>query len=258
MDYIKKIYVYINTTIIPFIKGIFKNFKFKDYILLILSCLTLIFFSKSCYYENKVNDTVVIYQDSISTYKNKLGIEYAQQQTYISSIKELKDKNQVLYAEIKNLKNTKPIVVTKTKTQFKVDTIYAVADTIFVTSASNQLLKWHAQHLPYYSLKGETKVAKDFSEFSTLITDMKINNELTLDVIEQDNKISVIAHSSNPYIHIQQINSVVIDPTEVPTLKKYFKQKRWGIGPSLGVGVDKNLNFTPYIGISVNYNLFTF
>lgn len=63
------------------------------------------------------------------------------------------------------------------------------------------------------------------------------------------------------------MSSVVIDPIKSPTLSKKFKQKRWGIGPYLGLGLNFGYGLAPTlggadinvggsIGICVSYHIF--
>jgi hypothetical protein len=49
-------------------------------------------------------------------------------------------------------------------------------------------------------------------------------------------------------------------PKEVVTIKEYQKPKRWGIGIHAGYGmtIKGTPQFTPYIGIGISYNLFSF
>jgi hypothetical protein len=57
---------------------------------------------------------------------------------------------------------------------------------------------------------------------------------------------------------------VVIDPMNSPTLKNYYKPKRWGLSIYLGAGVNVGydpihnglgINFGPSAGIAVTYDL---
>ena len=49
-------------------------------------------------------------------------------------------------------------------------------------------------------------------------------------------------------------------PREVITIKEKRKHKRWGGGFQVGYGLTLkgNPQFTPYIGVGVSYNLFSF
>ena len=58
-----------------------------------------------------------------------------------------------------------------------------------------------------------------------------------------------------------QLDSLIFRmPREVVTIKEYSKPKRWGVGIQVGYGVNVSgtPQFSPYIGIGVSYNLFSF
>lgn len=234
-----------------------KNFTFKDWMIVILSIGMLIFYIM---YRNTRHDLLynnVIYNDSLTIYKNKVNEDYVAKNTYVQTIKDLKKTNQELYEEIKNLEDN-PLVIVKTKSEFIKDTIYANADSIHHDSLYYNL-HWSVNgEQQYYSLNGRTRVKFDFSDFSTLITDMRINTGITLDVIDDGQRFRVITKSDNPYINVNDINSVIIDPTQSQALKKYFNQKKFVVGPYIGVGIDKNLRVGPQLGIGLTYKLINF
>lgn len=53
-------------------------------------------------------------------------------------------------------------------------------------------------------------------------------------------------------IYPQTITQTVIERVSVPT-----KQKRWGIGPQIGFGYN-GMNWMPYVGVGIQYNLILF
>ena len=58
-----------------------------------------------------------------------------------------------------------------------------------------------------------------------------------------------------------QLDSLIFRmPREVVTVRECSKPKRWGIGVQVGYGMSVNgtPQFSPYIGIGVSYNLFSF
>jgi len=90
-----------------------------------------------------------------------------------------------------------------------------------------------------------------------------MNANLTLDVIDNGKQLSVIAKTDNPYMQLGDMQSVVIDPINSPTLKSYYKPKRWGLSFYLGAGVNVGydpinksigLNIGPSAGFAVTYN----
>nr|DAT40561.1 MAG TPA: hypothetical protein [Caudoviricetes sp.] len=61
-------------------------------------------------------------------------------------------------------------------------------------------------------MNGNTKVEGNFNNFNTTITGLNIKNELTLDIIEKDKQLKVIAKNSNPYMSNTDMKSLVIEP----------------------------------------------
>lgn len=235
-----------------------KKLTFKDWIILILLLLAIGFgISARHYYNKSLYPTVIYNSDSLEVYKNKINDEYVAKDMYIQTVDQLKKENADLYAEIENLKDH-PIIVTKTKIEFKTDTIYMKSDSIVTDSVYNNLY-WSAKEVNgYYDISGLTRVHSGFEDFTTSINYLRIPVELTLDVIENENKFKIIGTADNPYVSITNFNGAVIDPTSSDVLKNCFKQKRWGIGPQVGVGVSRDLKFSPYIGIGIQYSVFTF
>ena len=248
---------------IDFLKGVINwlwdkmcKFTFKDWVIVALSVVGLYYAISSYYYEKKSKTPIVIHDnDSLHVYKNKLKEEYAARNVYIQTTKQLKQENSELYNEIKSLKDN-PVIVTKTQVVVETDTIYTKSDSIQYVSDSLKTLYWHQNHPEgYYNIAGNTQVYTDFSNFNTKITKMSIPVSMTFDLIEQDKQLKFIGKSDNPYVKITKINGAVVDPSNSKVLKKYFKPKRLSLGVQGGAGIGKDVKFTPYIGIGLNYDL---
>ena len=243
--------------ILPF----FKRLSFKDWLLLLLMILCIFFYFRIKYLSEQNLQNQLAFQDKITIYENKLGEQYSQQQTYITSINELREVNSNLYNEVKHLKDH-PLIVTKTKTEFQVDTIYMTSTGIteITDSLNNQQYKlnWVYNDHDYFNIDGYTLVNNKVTDYSTVLNNLKVNQELSLNVIDNGKNLSVIVKSDNPYIKVSGMQSVVIDPTTSPSIKKYFKQKRWSLGPSISIGVDQNLRKSINLGISLQYTILQF
>lgn len=128
-----------------------------------------------------------------------------------------------------------------------------------VTNEKSYDLEWrYNEESDYFNIDGSTHVAGDFSSFRTRINKLQVNSDFLFDVVDNGEKLEVLVRSTNPYINVTGMQSVMIDPKQSKTIKQYFKPKRWGLGVQLGVGIDKQLQFTPYIGIGLSYNLIVF
>lgn len=235
----------------------------SSFILLILLAISVGF---SHYYKIKSeNSKVYVHKDSLEKFVTKNGDTLTGKNTYIESLDELKKSNEELYNQVKALQKIKlqPILVSQVKTEMKIDTIYAekTQDSI-IHNSTEKILQWKTPANPYYSFNGQTVVKTDFSDFSTKISNFKVNADLNVSLVEvKENKkhqLKVIVNSTNPYVDVNNINSTVIDPTKSKALKSCFPTKRWHIGPYVGFGVDKNLNLTPSVGVSLGYGLINF
>lgn len=254
----KKILTFITDTVYPFLTKLFSTFTFKDWLLVILTVLAVVFFWKYRYYEERSRTLSQNYNETLADYINKIGQQYVRQQLHVIEIDKLKEENSSLYAEVKNLMEN-PLVVTKTVTKFRVDTIPAESVKIEEDPAdSTYILHWQHNEPDIFGITGRTSVKNDFSSFSTTIDNLSVQQELTLDVIDDGKQLGVIAKSDNPYVTVTGMQSVFIDPRTSPTVKQYFKPKRWGIGVHAGYGVDKNLHGTWYLGAGISYNIIAF
>ena len=235
-----------------------KKFTFRDWVIFALVLVSARFIISSCYYRQQASKPKYVYvTDSIESYKNKLKEEYSAKQMIIAERDELKKTNAELYAEVKNLKDN-PLVVTKTKVVFKTDTIVASSDSIVTPDILTNNLFWSANDRNFYDIKGVTSVKSDFSSFRTTVNNLYIPIGITTDIIEKDGQLMFITKSDNPYVNITYMNGGFLNPTDSKVIKSHFPKKRWGIGLQLGVGVDKNLGVTPYLGIGASYNLIVF
>lgn len=261
--YVKHLFFYtMLNTILSFIKNIFsyiiKKLTFKDWLIILLTITTLFFYFGYSHYYNKSKTPTVIYNtDSLTEYKNKLKELYVSKDIYVQNISDLKKQNNELSEEVKNLKDN-PIVVTKTQLKIQIDTLIAKSDTI-IKQDSIYKLNWSlTEPNNYYSLNGFTKVKNDFSTFTTQINNISLQTKLTLDMVEKDNQIKIIGKTDNPYVTISNMDGVVFDPTKSTVFKKYYKQKKWSVGPMIGYGLTSDLQFKPFIGIGISYGIIQF
>ena len=67
-----------------FMKEFFKKLKFKDYLLIILALLALLFyFQYKHYYKESLTPVIVHDNDSLYEYKNKLNEVYKEKDIYV-------------------------------------------------------------------------------------------------------------------------------------------------------------------------------
>lgn len=238
----------------------------KDWLIAILLIVILLLgICAGVYYHKFINaeNQIVIWNDSAFIYKNKYNEEYAAKNMYILKAEQLQKYNNELYKEYQNLKDN-PVIITKIQTITKIDSVKADTESI-IYKDSLITWSWHASDSSFYKMTGTSKVKVD--DLNTAITEISqliINAKLSMNVVDNGEQLSVMAKTDNPYISFGDMSAVVIDPTTCPTLKNYFKPKKWGLGVYLGAGVNVGydpihnqvgINFGPSIGIAVTYNI---
>lgn len=243
-----------------------KKIDTKDWIIIILGIIILLLGAGVAifsYKYHKAEGQIVIWNDSTYYYKNKYGEEYNAKNAYILKSEQLQQYNDELYKEYKSLKDN-PVVITKTKIITKIDTLQTLPYDIQFND-SMIAWKWKANDKDYYKLNGNSKVdLTNENSPQTTIDNLEIDAKLSLNVIDNGQQLAVIAKTDNPYMKLDSMQSVIIDPLESPTIKNCFKPKRWGLSVYLGLGVNcgydpinKNvgLNIGPSAGVAVTYDL---
>ena len=197
-------------------------------------------------YEN-INDSVVIYKNKYNENVSKIFLlkaENTKQFLRIQSDKEDILKLQELVKDYKKqLDNGGAIVYIKGETIF--DTTI-IKQTEFIT-INNKL---------YY---------EDSINNNWIYSRYGVNGDTTFFSLKTVNEYSVILGSNKklfkkPEYFVEVINH---NPYSVSSIVRSvdfntIKNKKFGLGLSLGVGLTSDFNFRPYIGIGVNYNLIKF
>ena len=236
-------------------KWIFSDWK--NFIIFGLILLSVIFFFKFKHVEKELEEVQVNTSDTLTVYKNKIGELYAQQNTYVLNIKELKKTNSELAAEVKNLKDN-PIIVTKIKTVTEIKEIH-VKDT--VTIEKDGVYSYPIKYTDQWcNIAGKSSIDTHSMIGESVFDSISFKNNITLDLIEKGKQLSFIAKSDNPYCQINSLNGAVISPEQSSILKKRF-DKKWvvvaGVGPTLTV-TDGKIKVLPGLQITFGYKLFGF
>lgn len=237
-----------------------KNLKLSTIVTILLAGLSIFLFIRLSYYQDryrKSENEVVVITDSLSNYKSKSGELYKQQQSYIADNNQLRHINEDLYKEVKNLKDN-PIVVTKIIYKITTDTIY--------TNSGETILKdslyfsnWKYSNEPYFNINGTNTFNSKTHKFSNRINSLSFNADMSVDIIEKDKRLSIIAKSTNPYLNVTNISGGLISPENSKVLSNYFKESKWSIGVGAGISCgyfDNSIKFIPTINLSIYYKLF--
>lgn len=212
----------------------------KFLILLILFLVALIIF-KSYHYYHEMDSAKMMYQDSISYYKDKLGHVYSSLEIHQLKIKDLNDS---LQREAKNHKD--PIYITRTKIQIKNDTIIKLINDSILKNDS--IYSTHSFYKDEYLKVDGTIISRDPASYATLDS-LSITADIYNDIILKNGKYYSIVRSNNPYLKITGQEAVFIQD-------KIKKQRKWGAMVGIGAGISINGKFYPYLGVMFGYRLF--
>ena len=183
----------------------------------------------------------MLYQDSISYYKDKLGHVYSALEIHQLRIKDLNDS---LQREAKNHKD--PIYITRTKIKIKNDTIIKLINDSILKNDS--IYSIHSFYKDEHIKLKETIISRDSSSYATLDS-LVITADIYNDIILKNDKYYNVVRTNNPYVKITGQESAFIQD-------KIKKQRKWGAIVGIGAGISINGKFYPYIGVTFGYKLF--
>ena len=212
----------------------------KFLILLILFLVALIIF-KGYHYHHELDSAKMLYQDSITYYKDKVGHMYSALEIHQSRIKDLNDS---LQREAKNHKD--PIYITRTKIQIKNDTIIKLINGSILKNDS--IYSIETVYEDKYLKLDETIISRDSSSYVTLDS-LSITADIYNDIILKNGKYYSIVRSNNPYLKITGQEAVFIQD-------KIKKQRKWGFTVGVGYGINYHGQCYPYLGVMFGYRLF--
>lgn len=174
--------------------------------------------------------------------------EYRKDNTYTKiyesqKIEKLKNENKILYDSIKNLKNVESAIEIQYKYRYKTDTVY-VNKIIKETIENNDSV--YDIHYDNDTINYNLKIKAN--DVRWYIFDFNINDKFTL-INQNKNDLNETTIIHNPNIEIKETTMYHI------TDKKNKWYKSFAIGPQIGVGVNKQGEFSPYFGIGITYNI---
>jgi hypothetical protein len=209
-------------------------------------------------YKNLYDYTRTAYSDTVTQYVNKNKELYTANLMYVTDVKDLKKQNEELYAEVKSLRDN-PLVVTKIKTVYQIDTIAIEAPVTLDTANGNFESKFEYED-EWNSIFGRLNgnILNNTGVFT--LDKLQFNCDITSDIIEKDGNLYFISKSNNPYLTITNTDGYMLSPEKSKLLKKRFN-KPWGV--MIGVGgtltlYDNNVKFLPGINLTIGYKILSF
>lgn len=205
-------------------------------------------------------------KDSAETVTLKYGEISTQKKSLVTSLEDLEKYNDSLANRVKYLKkelDVKPITYVKWKTRIVHDTTYI--DSKVTRIDTNKFL---------VTFKKDTVYSEGNSRFLSGRLYLNVNgdklhvggftidrDEMVLDAeivfSEKDEEIVVNVISSHPGFNAEQIESVVLDPKLHPELKK-LNNKRFILGPYVGLGFGLDGTIKPQVGVGLTYKIIGF
>lgn len=204
--------------------------------------------------------------DSIRYVKNKAGDIEAIKSSFVSKLSDLERVNRDLYAESKkeigNLKalikgsftgGVGGIVISNELKRYPDGKTYGLA---FKDTKIDSGMVW--------KIDGESKFKWENNTIFPSTTTINSNTmKLKIVLGFKDNKgnYEVFARSASPNVTIDELSGVLLIPKKPDLLTPVAKKKKFSVGINIGYGIginNKQLYLTPFIGIGLSYNLFSF
>ena len=216
-------------------------------------------------FQQKINEqNISAITDSITVvFNKKLKVwEYSKDNFVVQKLSDLEKYNKVLAEELKKVKGD-IISVIDANVQARLDNLSVDSKLKVLDEKTNHYgLEFDSQykdlgydqHIAGISkffvfpnmLSGKWTITPDSTKFTTNLT----NIHITYGFKELDKKYQVWAYTKSDKVQITDITGgYFIDKQIFPPVKK----KKWGIGPSVGYGL--NLNSTPSFGGSIGFGI---
>ena len=213
----------------------------KKFLILITIFLIALIVFKSYHDSHELDSAKMLYQDSISYYKDKVGHMYSALEIHQLKIKDLNDS---LRIEAKNHKD--PIYITRTKIQIKNDTIIKLINDSILNNDS--IYNIHSFYKDKYLKLDGTIISRDSASYATLDS-LSITADIYNDIVLRNGKYYSIVRSNNPYVKITGQEAAFIQD-------KIKKQRKWGFTVGIGYGINYHGQCYPYLGVMFGYRLF--
>jgi hypothetical protein len=251
-----------------------------NYVFFVFVIIASFFLLKQCEEKVSLKDQLDIQKlnmealkDSVRITKNKLGEEIFVKNSLMATNENLELLNKELFEESKKLQG-RVITLQKIIAGFESDTIY-ITNTVTKHQDGKYSLNWNYDTTfssgNYRIFSGSSffcidTVKQNVIPGITQISQDKFGFSLVTGIREKDGRLEIFVDPGYPGMIITEIDGAVIDPHKSQVLKKMFPEKKWGIGPQVGVGIGTGTSITgqPFfgpvitIGVGINYSLFKF
>lgn len=221
----------------------------------------------------QLNRNVLILNDSIRQYKNRMGELYSQVNGYVITEEQLRDANSQLYDEVQKLKNQKPIFIVKeqVKIEYRDTMIVSGVNEIMNGNGSKTFdVKWGKETKfdkdNSISLNGSTSLVIDTAlnalSSSAKIDKLDVNASIFISYTEEkDGKLNLNARTDFPGLSFTRMEGYIIDPMKTKAFKNLQSKKRFGISAFGGIGTafdGTSIRAVPTVGVGLTYDFISF
>ena len=257
-----------------------KILKRKDIVLLAIVAILCLLLFRQCDGNLSLKSQIKIQnmnldalKDTVRVQKNKAGEATYVRKTLLADKKSLEKLNKDLKDEL-DKQEGKVIVIERVVTETKVDTQYV---NNFLSSYGNNKFSLDWKYDSTFSANNYRKFSgKSFFIVDTLnnkvlpgitrIDQDEMGFSFVTGLREKDKALEIFVTPKYPGMTVTQIEGAVIDPYKSDVLKKMFPNKKFSLGPYVGVGVGAGvgLNGKPIfgpvfnIGVGLQYSIIKF
>ena len=183
--------------------------------------------------------------DSVNVIKTKNDELIYERDNFRLNYEELDKQSQQEIKKLEKELNKQITYISKLEANIKIDTLI-IKDSVYIKDNVTHINFNYMDE--WFKLSGVTSLGKDTT---TTINNINMNVPLTLGLTQKDNKSSIFATTTNPYITFTDITG-----TELNNTPKEFKYWRWsvGFGFNLQYGIlNKIIDNTPYLETGIEY-----
>lgn len=203
-------------------------------------------------------------KDTIRIEKNKNGeIQYSKA-ALIAENGSLKELNSELHEEVKKQKG-KVIYIQSSNGTITKDTSHQIHGTVKVindtTFEISDSLTINYDSNNYKKFLVVTTISVDSNrKVKVLKTNLKKDDlgfNLVTGLKEENGKLRIFMKSDYPNLQFTKIDGALIDPKKSDVIRSFFPNKKWGLGIQGGYGINSQFRAGFYVGVGVQYNLWT-
>ena len=257
-----------------------KIIKRKDLVLLGVIAILLLFIFRQCESNSNLkskidiqNSNLVALNDSIRLQKNKAGEATYVIKTLLADKDNLILLNKKLKEELDKQKG-KVVYLSNIAAKTKVDTQYVYS---YLSAYGNNKFsldwKYDSIFFPdnYRKFSGNSFFTVDTIKNKvipgiTRINEDEIGFSLVTGLREKNKSLEIFVTPKYPGMKITKIEGAVIDPSKSDVLKSMFPNKRFSVGPYVGIGIGSGISLTGKprtgiffnIGMGIQYSLIKF